>query len=153
VLTTQLEGESRDAGGFLACIAKEVALSGRPLPPPCLLIAGGETTTRVEGAAGIGGPSQELALGFALEAADRPGLAVCALDTDGTDGPTDLAGGIADGQTVARARAAGLDVHHCLGRHDSGAVLQALGDALLTGNTGTNLCDLNVVYVSGERDA
>ena len=148
VLTTQLEGESRHAGTFLACVAKEVALSRRPIAPPCILIAGGETTTRVDGQGGYGGPSQELALGFALEVADRAGLAICAIDTDGTDGPTDLAGGIADGHTVGRARAAGLDVYRRLGEHDSGSLLVALGDAVVTGNTGTNLCDLNLIYVS-----
>lgn len=151
VLTTQLEGESRHAGTFLACVAKEVLLSGRPIAPPCVLIAGGETTTRVDGHVGCGGPSQELALGFALEVAERAGLAICALDTDGTDGPTDLAGGIADGRTVGRAREAGLDVYRCLGEHDSGSLLVALGDAVVTGNTGTNLCDLNLVYVSGDK--
>jgi glycerate 2-kinase len=150
VLTTQLEGESRHAGTFLACVAKEVVLSGRPIAPPCILIAGGETTTRVDGEAGYGGPSQELTLGFALEVADQVGLAICAIDTDGTDGPTDLAGGIADGHTVGRARAAGLDVYRRLGEHDSGSLLVALGDAVVTGNTGTNLCDLNLIYVSGE---
>jgi glycerate-2-kinase len=91
-----------------------------------------------------------LALGFALEVADRAGLAICAIDTDGTDGPTDLAGGIADGHTVGRAQAAGVDVYRRLGEHDSGSVLVALGDAVVTGNTGTNLCDLNLAYVSGE---
>jgi glycerate-2-kinase len=151
ILTTQLEGESREAGTFLACVAKEIALNRRPLAPPCVLIAGGETTTRIEGRAGSGGPSQELALGFALEIADRPGFSICALDTDGTDGPTDVAGGIADGRTVARARQAGLDVFRRLWEHDSAAVLLALGDAVVTGNTGTNLCDLNVIYVSGEN--
>jgi glycerate-2-kinase len=150
VLTTQLEGESCHAGAFLACIAKEVVLSARPLPAPCVLIAGGETTTRVDGPAGQGGPSQELALGFALEVAGRDGIAACALDTDGTDGPTSVAGGIVDGRTVERARAAGLDIYRRLQAHDSGTVLLALGDAIETGNTGTNLCDLNMVYVDGE---
>ncbi|HSB80184.1 MAG TPA: DUF4147 domain-containing protein [Candidatus Methylomirabilis sp.] len=150
VLTTQLEGESREAGTFLASVAKEVRLNRRPLPPPCVLIAGGETTTRIEGAAGTGGPSQELALGFALEVADRPGVSICALDTDGTDGPTQIAGGIADGTSVGRAREKGLDVYASLRAHDSSTVLQAVGDAILTGNTGTNVCDLNIVYVSGE---
>ncbi|MEI8189924.1 MAG: DUF4147 domain-containing protein [candidate division NC10 bacterium] len=150
VLTTQLEGESRHAGTFLACVAKEVVLNRRPIAPPCILIAGGETTTRVDGQAGYGGPSQELALGFALEVVDRAGLAICAIDTDGTDGPTDLAGGVADGHTVGRAREAGLDAYRRLGEHDSGSLLLALGDAVVTGNTGTNLCDLNLVYVSGE---
>lgn len=150
VLTTQLEGESREAGTFLACIAKEVAQNRRPVAAPCLLIAGGENTTRVEGPCGEGGPSQELALGFALELAGRRGFCLAALDTDGTDGPTDLAGGLADGTTVERAREKGLDAYKRLRAHDSSTVLQAVGDAIRTGNTGTNVCDLNIVYVSGE---
>jgi glycerate 2-kinase len=150
VLTTQLEGESGEAGAFLACVAKEVALNRRPVAAPCLLIAGGETTTRVEGPSGEGGPSQELALGFALEVAGRSGVCLCALDTDGTDGPTDIAGGVVDGTTVERAREKGLDVYKRLRAHDSSTVLQSVGDAIRTGNTGTNVCDLNIVYVSGE---
>ncbi len=153
ILTTQLEGESREAGTFLACVAKEITLNRRPVAPPCILIAGGETTTRIDGKAGVGGPSQELALSFALEIADRQGISICALDTDGTDGPTDVAGGIADGGTVGRAGREGLDVYRRLWDHDSGSVLLALGDAVVTGNTGTNLCDLNVIFVSGENGA
>ncbi len=150
ILTTQLEGESSEAGTFLACVAKEVALNRRPLAPPCLLLAGGETTTRVEGPGGEGGPSQELALGFALEIAGRRGFCLCALDTDGTDGPTDIAGGVTDGTTVQRAREKGLDAYRRLHAHDSARVLQSVGDAIRTGNTGTNVCDLNILYVSGE---
>jgi glycerate-2-kinase len=149
VLTSQLEGESREAGSFLACIAKEVALNGRPLPPPCILIAGGETTTKIEGQAGMGGPSQELALGFALEVAGMSGLCIGAIDTDGTDGPTEIAGGLADGTSVERARLRGLNVYDLLRAHDSSTLLSAIGDEVITGNTGTNLCDLNVIYVSG----
>jgi len=150
VLTTVLEGESSAAGTFLACIAKEVALNGQPVPAPCLLIAGGETTTRIEGPAGEGGPSQELALGFAAEIAGRPDVCLCALDTDGTDGPTHIAGGLVDGTTMARARAKGLDPYQSVLAHDSSTVLRAVDDAVLTGNTGTNVCDLNVIYVSKE---
>jgi glycerate 2-kinase len=149
ILTTQLEGESREAGTFLGCLAKEVALTGRPLPAPCVLIAGGETTTRVEGEAGLGGPSQELALAFGMELAGRGGVCLAALDTDGTDGPTDIAGGLTDGTTVERARQAGLEVYESLRSHDSSKVLCAVGDAVITGNTGTNVCDLNVLYVAG----
>lgn len=149
VLTSQLEGDSREAGTFLACVAKEVALTHRPAPPPCILIAGGETTTRIDGDAGLGGPSQELALGFAIEVAGRSGFCIGAIDTDGTDGPTGIAGGIGDGTTVERARRAGLNVYDRLRAHDSSTVLSAIGDEVVTGNTGTNLCDLNVVYVSG----
>jgi len=148
VLTTLLEGESREAGIFLASIAKEVALNHRPLSPPCVLIAGGETTTQIEGGAGLGGPSQELALGFALEVSGQTGLAIGAIDTDGTDGPTEIAGGVGDGTTVERSRQKGLDVYEILRRHDSSNLLRTLGDEIMTGNTGTNVCDLNIVYVS-----
>ena len=149
VLTSQLEGDSREAGTFLACVAKEVGLNHRPVPPPCILIAGGETTTRVDEGAGEGGPSQELALGFALEVAGRSGVCIGAIDTDGTDGPTEIAWGITDGTTVERARLRGLSVYDRLRAHDSSKVLSAIGDDVVTGNTGTNLCDLNIIYVSG----
>ena len=147
ILTTFLEGESREAGTFLASMAKEVALNHRPVKPPCILIAGGETTTRVEKSAGLGGPSQELALGFSSEISGLKGFCIAAIDTDGSDGPTDFAGGVADSQTVERAHEMGLDVNESLKAHDSSTLLGALKDALVTGNTGTNVCDLNIVYV------
>ena len=149
VLTTFLEGESREAGTFLAGVVKEISARQRPVVPPCVLIASGETTTRIDRAGGHGGPSQELALGFALELAYLPGSSLIALDTDGTDGPTACAGGIVDAQTVKRAEAIGLNVYECLMEHNSHTVFQALGDELITGNTGTNVCDLNIAYVPG----
>jgi glycerate-2-kinase len=148
ILTTVLEGESREAGTFLASVAREVRLNERPVPAPCLLIAGGETTTRVEGPCGEGGPSQELALSFALEIAGQRGICLCSLDTDGTDGPTSIAGGLVDGTTVDRAREHNLDCYRFLCGHDSSSVLRAVGDAVCTGNTGTNVCDLNMIYIS-----
>ena len=148
VLTTLLEGESREAGTFLATVAKEIALNHRPFVPPCVLIAGGEMTTRVDGIPGQGGPSQELALSFALEISGMAGFSIAAIDTDGTDGPTEIAGGIADGSTVERARLKGLDVYERLMAHDSSTILKILGDEIITGNTGTNVCDLNVIYIS-----
>ncbi|MHB9098032.1 MAG: glycerate kinase type-2 family protein, partial [Syntrophales bacterium] len=151
ILTTVLEGESAQAGGFLASVAREVRLNGRPASAPCVLIAGGETTTRVDGQGSEGGPSQELALGFALEVADRPGFCIAAIDMDGTDGPTALAGGMADDRTVSRARVLGFNVYESLAGHESSVVLRALGDEIVTGNTGTNLCDLNLIYVGPER--
>ena len=70
--------------------------------------------------------------------------------TDGTDGPTEIAGGVGDGTTVERARQKGLDVYENLRRHDSLSLLSALGDEIITGNTGTNVCDLNVIYIGRE---
>jgi len=148
ILTTMLEGESREAGTFLASVAKEIRFNLRPVPPPCIMIAGGETTTRIHKTSGLGGPSQELALGFALDIANLAGCSIAALDTDGTDGPTEIAGGIADSTTVERAAMNGIDLYERLKAHDSSNVLQALGDEIITGNTGTNVCDLNVVYIS-----
>jgi len=148
ILTTLLEGESREAGTFLACVAKEIALNQRPAAPPCVLIAGGETTTNINGDCGLGGPSQELALSFALEIDGWEGSCIAAIDTDGTDGPTKIAGGIADGTTAGRALREGLNVYERLRAHDSSTVFHALGDAIFTGNTGTNVCDLNVIYIS-----
>ena len=78
------------------------------------------------------------------------GFCIAAVDTDGTDGPTDLAGGLADGQTVGRARDLGINIYDRLVDHDSSGVLRALGDEIVTGNTGTNVCDLNVIYVGPE---
>ncbi|HSB05998.1 MAG TPA: DUF4147 domain-containing protein [Thermodesulfobacteriota bacterium] len=151
VLTTLLEGESREAGIFLAAVAKEISLNHRPLSPPCILIAGGETTTKIEGVSGLGGPSQELALGFAMEVDGRSGFCIGAIDTDGTDGPTEIAGGIGDGSTVERARKKRLDVYESLKNHDSLNLLRAVGDEIITGNTGTNVCDLNVIYVGDKN--
>ncbi len=148
ILTTLLEGDSMQAGTFLACVAKEVGLNRRPISPPCILIAGGETTTKVDVVSGLGGPSQELALGFALETSNLSGFGIASVDTDGTDGPTEIAGGVADCTTVERARLKGLNVYERLMRHDSSTVFRVLGDEILTGNTGTNICDLNVIYVS-----
>ena len=147
ILTTFLQGESHEAGTFLACVAREIATHHRPFAPPCLLIAGGETTTKIEGQSGLGGPSQELALGFALEISGQEGICLAAVDTDGTDGPTKTAGGIVDGMTVERARQFGIDVYHRLLLHDSLNVFKALGDEIITGNTGTNVCDLNIVSI------
>ena len=147
VLTSCLQGESHEAGTFLACIAKEIATNHQPIAPPCIVIAGGETTTYIQNDCGKGGPSQELALGFALEISGEKGICLVSIDTDGTDGPTEIAGGIVDGTTVQRAKNKKIDVYKMLKAHDSSSVLGALGDVIVTGNTGTNLCDLNIISI------
>jgi hydroxypyruvate reductase len=147
VLTTCLEGDSRQAGIFLASLAREIRCRERPLSPPCLLIAVGETTVRLDGPAGKGGPSQELALSFAQQIIGLEGIGIAAVETEGTDGPTQAAGALTDATTVLRAGTLGLDLLDILDRHDSFSALTALGDALITGNTGTNVCDLNLIYI------
>ena len=149
LLSTVLEGESREVGTCLAGIAKEVAANGRPVEPPCALVSGGETTVTVGERSGEGGPNQEFALGAALGIAGLDAAAV-AVGTDGTDGPTDLAGGLVDGGTTERAERRGVDLHDALRRHDAATALRELGDAVYTGPTGTNVMDLRVILVRGD---
>lgn len=145
LLTTFLEGEAREAGKFAAALAKELALRGRPEPPPACLILGGETTVTVRGH-GKGGRNQELALAAALAMPGLERVLVAALATDGSDGPTDAAGGMVDGHTLERARAKGLDAHAALAENDSYPLLEAIGDLLVTGPTNTNVNDLLFIF-------
>ncbi|HSB79215.1 MAG TPA: glycerate kinase [Candidatus Methylomirabilis sp.] len=147
ILSTMLEGESRELGGTFAAIGKEILLNNRPLQPPCVVIGGGETTVKITGEAGQGGPNQEFSLGAAL-GIDRIGdVVIIGQDSDGTDGPTDIAGGVVDNLTIQRAQALGIDVFAALTRHDVTPVLLKLEDAIVTGPTGTNVNDLKLMLV------
>lgn len=148
LLTTTLCGESREVGRALASIASESAATGNPFQPPCALIASGETAVRVMAdKKGMGGANQELAAGAALNLSIDHHIAVCALDTDGTDGPTHLAGALTDYSTVSRAGKKGVDVYRVLLEHDITPLLKELDDAVDTGSTGTNVNDLVVMVV------
>jgi hydroxypyruvate reductase len=137
VLTRGLEGEARD-------VARQLVASSSELASSTCLVAGGETTVTVRGA-GRGGRCQELALAAALDIQRRDDIVVLAVGTDGTDGPTDAAGAVVDGGTAERATRAGLDALQRLADNDSHAVLDATGDLIVTGPTGTNLLDLYLV--------
>ncbi len=145
LLTTFLEGEAREAGRFLAAVLRELAASGRPLPRPACLVAGGETTVTLRGN-GRGGRNQELALAAALALAGTPDVALVALATDGGDGPTDAAGAVASGDTVRRARALGLDPAAHLARNDAYPFFEAIDDLLRPGPTTTNVNDLAFLF-------
>lgn len=147
LLTTFVEGEAREVAKVVAALAKEVRSSGQPVPPPACLILGGETTVTLGAQPGHGGRNQELALAAALALAGLPGVTVAALATDGSDGPTDSAGGLIDGATVARGQEVGLDALTMLRQHDAYPFLRATGDLLLTGPTQTNVNDLIFVWV------
>ncbi|MCK4473418.1 MAG: DUF4147 domain-containing protein, partial [Anaerolineae bacterium] len=151
ILTTMLKGEARDAGTLFAAIANEIVRFGRPMSAPCAIVAGGENTvtiTEKHGKYGIGGgPNQEFALSACLDLVGLENVVLAAIDTDGTDGPTDLAGGIVDGSTLPAAQAKGIDVFRALHDHDASRVLQELGDAMVTGHTGTNVNDLRLLLV------
>lgn len=146
ILTTTLEGEAREVGKFFSALARELVRFGRPVAPPALLVAAGETTVTVRGK-GKGGRNQELVLSAALGIEGLPGVALLSLGTDGRDGPTDAAGGLVDGGTAARMRAAGVDPETALAENDSYHALRAAGDLLLTGPTGTNVADLVLLGV------
>lgn len=141
LLTTYIEGEAREVAKVAAALAKEMAVSDRPLCRPACLVAGGETTVTIRGQ-GKGGRNQELALAAALALEGWEGVLVASLATDGTDGPTDAAGGVVDGGTVARAREKGLDAAAYLRNNDSYHFLQATGELITTGPTNTNVNDL-----------
>jgi len=130
----------------LASIANEICRVSRPMRPPCVVIASGETTVAIRGHTGKGGPSQELALAAAPKIAGRR-IVLASIDTDGTDGPTTIAGGIVDGNTLARAHRRNLDLFKALTNHESSKALTKLGDAIRTGPTETNVMDLNIVIV------
>ncbi len=156
LLTTFLEGEAREVARVVVALAKEICASGQPIAPPACLILGGETTVTLSENPGRGGRNQTLALAAALEidGAQRSGLdnvTIVSLATDGTDGPTDSAGGLVDSSTLARGRAQGLDARDHLRRHDAYPFLAATHDLLLTGPTQTNVNDLIFVFVQGEQ--
>jgi hydroxypyruvate reductase len=137
VLTRALQGEARE-------VARDLVARVRTLPGPAALIAGGETTVTVRGK-GRGGRCQEFALAAALQLRDAEELVVLAAGTDGTDGPTDAAGGLVDAATVGRGRAAGHDAAAALADNDATTFLEAADDAVVTGPTGTNLLDLYLI--------
>jgi glycerate 2-kinase len=138
ILTTEMEGEScEQAAAFVEAAGA--------IEPPAALIAGGETVVTIEGPCGEGGSNQEFALCAARAMHDRDAVVAASIDTDGTDGPTTAAGGLVDGLTVARARAAGLDVKEHVRAHSALKLLEAVGDLVVTGPTGTNVNDLKLV--------
>jgi hydroxypyruvate reductase len=146
VLSTTVTGEAREVAAVLAAVAREARQSSQPARPPCCLLSGGEPTVTLRGS-GKGGRNQELALAAALGLQDVPGVVFLSAGTDGTDGPTDAAGALCDGDTVSRARAAGLDPRRHLEGNDAYPFFAALGDLVLTGPTQTNVMDLHAAMV------
>ncbi len=149
ILGDALEGEARELGTVLAGIARGVSAHGEPLPRPAVLLSGGEgTVTLPPGARGSGGRSTECLLGLALALAGQLGVWALCADTDGIDGKSDSAGALAAPDTLARARAAGLDPRAMLAAHDSYGLFDALGDLVRTGPTLTNVNDFRAILVA-----
>lgn len=143
ILTDCLQSEARDAGRWLA--REALVRSG-----PRALLAGGETVVHVMGP-GLGGRNQELALSAAAQIAGQRALAIFSFGSDGTDGPTDAAGGYVDGQTQAALARQGISIPDVLARNDAYHALEACGGLIMTGPTGTNVNDLSVALLGPER--
>jgi glycerate 2-kinase len=142
-----IEGEAREAGTVMAGIARSVALRGLPAPAPLLLLSGGETTVTIRDTAGRGGRNTEFLLALALALEGERRVWALAGDTDGIDGSDDAAGAIVGPDTLARARAAGLDPRAVLDGHDSYSLFRAIGDLVVTGPTFTNVNDFRAILV------
>ncbi len=152
ILSSAIEGEAKDVGIVLAGVSNEIGKTGQPFSAPCALISGGETTVTVydKKNLGVGGPNQETALGFAMKISPDISSAFACVDTDGTDGPCDLAGGLVDNLTAKQAKERGFSIKKYLLGHDAGSLLLKLGSAVITGNTGTNVMNLRVVLLNGQ---
>jgi len=148
ILGDSLEGEARDVGTVMAGIARQTALRGQPFRPPCVLLSGGETTVTVRGH-GRGGRNVEflLALGIALNG--QPGIHALAGDTDGVDGQEEIAGAYLAPDTLARAWTQGIKPRESLANNDGHGFFEALGDAVITGPTLTNVNDFRAILVTG----
>ena len=146
LLSDRIEGEAREAGKVMAGIALHARAFGAPFPPPCLLLSGGETVVTVRGK-GRGGRNLEFLLGLALALDGAPGIHAIACDTDGIDGASGCAGALLRPDSLARARALGLDPAGRLRENDAHAVFAALGDLVVTGPTRTNINDFRAILV------
>ena len=142
ILTDSLECEAKDAGARLGRLARDRAGSGKPL----CFIAGGETVVKLTGK-GKGGRNQELALAAAEEISGLDNVLVFSLGSDGTDGPTDAAGGITDGGTKKALLAQGMSIRDVLRENDAYPALGAVGGLIMTGPTGTNVNDVSAALI------
>lgn len=146
VLSTFIDGETRDVATMHAAIVKEIRAHGRPARPPVCILSGGETTCTVRGS-GLGGRNQEFVLAAALALGEVPGVTIFSAGTDGLDGPTDAAGAIATAETVERAATLGMDARAFLANNDSYHFFEPLHGLVKTGPTGTNVMDLRLLLV------
>ncbi len=146
LFSTALTGEAQDAARQFAALARRAAGGRDPLRRPCCVVAGGETTVTVTGR-GKGGRAQEFAAAAAISIAGLPNVWVAAIGTDGTDGPTEVAGAVVSGNTVSWAKTVGVDLSRALQRHDTYPALKALRSHICTGPTGTNVNDLYLLLL------
>ena len=147
ILGNAIEGEAVEVARVMAGIARQCAGYGQPVPPPCVLLSGGETTVTVRGH-GRGGRNAEFLLGLAVALGGAPGIHAIACDTDGIDGTEDNAGAVIGPDTLARAGALGVDPKAALRDNDGYSLFQSLGDLVLTGPTLTNVNDFRAILIT-----
>ncbi|MGR3177566.1 MAG: glycerate kinase type-2 family protein [Candidatus Anammoxibacter sp.] len=146
MLSTMIEGETREVAKVHTAIAKEIRKSGNPVKRPACLLSGGETTVTIRGS-GLGGRNQEFALASAIEIAGQDQTIVFSAATDGTDGPLNPAGAVADGFTTERALRLNMNPVDYLMNNDSYRFFLKLGDLITTGPTNTNVMDIRIILV------
>ncbi len=147
MLGDAIEGEARDVGKVMGGIALEAARHGQPFAAPCMLLSGGETTVTVRGA-GRGGRNVEFLLSLALTLRGEPGIYALAGDTDGVDGQEEIAGAVIGPDTLDRAWRASLRPQDALSANDGHGFFEALGDAVITGPTLTNVNDFRAILLT-----
>ena len=148
ILGDSLEGEARDLGKAMAGITRQVALHGQPFQTPCVLLSGGEATVTLRGT-GRGGRNVEFLLSLGVALNGLPGVYALAGDTDGVDGAEEIAGALLTPDTLARAWALGTNPRSSLDNNDGHGFFQALGDAVVTGPTLTNVNDFRAILIEG----
>ena len=147
ILSDRLEGEARDVGKVLAAIALQIAAHGQPVPAPCVLLSGGETTVTVRGD-GRGGRNVEFLLSLGVALNGYPHIHGIAGDTDGVDGSEEIAGAYLAPDSLARARSRGISPRTSLERNDAHGFFEALGDSVVTGPTFTNVNDFRAILIT-----
>jgi hydroxypyruvate reductase len=146
VLSSEIQGETREIARMHAAIAREIVSTSRPVKAPACIITGGETTVTLRGD-GLGGRNQEFVLAAALEIDGLRNVVALSAGTDGSDGPTDAAGAIADGDTLRR----NPEARRYLDRNDSYHYFQSLNDLVITGPTNTNVMDVRIFLVGAAK--
>lgn len=141
ILSTFIDCEAKEAGRLLASIGKTIQQEGFPIKPPCAVICGGETVVKITGK-GKGGRNQEVALSAAASISGMERIVIGAVGSDGTDGPTDAAGGLVDGHTKERIQKADISIDDILLENNSNHALSIADALVITGPTGTNVNDL-----------
>ncbi|HMO31184.1 glycerate kinase [Enterovirga sp.] len=147
ILGDALEGEAREMGRVMAGIARQVVLRGQPVPPPAVLLSGGETTVTIKGS-GRGGRNVEFLLALAVELDGLPNVFALSGDTDGVDGAEEIAGALVTPDSLVRAAAGGVNAKASLANNDAHGFFEALGDQVITGPTRTNVNDFRAILIT-----